>query len=52
MDFFIPFITGVFLGTLGGFFLAALVTANAKDEEEPSGVDDVLDEITERSKDR
>ena len=26
--------------------------ANAKDEEEPSGVDDVLDEITERSKDR
>ena len=52
MDFFIPFVAGVFIGTLGGFFLAALVTASARGEEEPSGVDDVLDEIAERSKDR
>ena len=52
MDFFIPFVVGVFIGTLGGFFISALVTANVRDESEPDGVDDVLDEITERSKDR
>ena len=52
MEFFIPFVSGVFIGTLGGFFLSALVTANVRDEAEPDGVDDVLDEIAERSKDR
>ena len=52
MDFFIGLMVGLLIGGFVGIGIAALISANGRYEEDTSGVDDVLDEIAERSKDR
>ena len=50
MAYFIWFLVGLFRGAMLGFMFAALVAANASDDPEPDGVDEVLDEIEKRAK--
>ena len=42
---FIWFLVGLFVGAILGFMFAALVAANAADDPEPDGIDEVLNEI-------
>lgn len=45
MDFFIGLMIGIFVGVLVGIFITALMSANGRNEPEPDGVDEVLDEL-------